>query len=141
MNSEIASVIEMLVERYVEMGDNAREINSGLCEEFAHDVHKHLQTSSQASARIVYTEDFEANGGGWNWGCAGPGGYVVDPPALLSQRDLEDVSGGHCWVMFEGRHYDSETSHGVKNFFELPFFQRAHKNLCVKNSPSYSRLK
>jgi hypothetical protein len=136
MNLDISSVIEMLLKEYGESGDDARSINSGLCEEFAHDVVKHLKSSPQAVPHIVYTEDFEAPGGGWNWGGAGPGGSVVDAPKSLSKNQLEGVSGGHCWVFLEGKHYDSEVPQGVENFFDLPFFQRAYKRLCVKYTPS-----
>lgn len=31
---------------------------------------------------------------------------------------------GHVWILFEGKHYDAEAPHGVKDFSDLPIFKR-----------------
>lgn len=36
---------------------------------------------------------------------------------------------GHCWLKYRGKHYDSEATHGVKNWKNLPIFKRARETL------------
>ncbi len=72
----------------------AREVNSGLCEDFAIDL-----SESLPEAEVLYTEDFI------DW-------------------DSDDYPGGHAWVSYQGKYYDAECLNGVTDWKSLPFFLR-----------------
>jgi hypothetical protein len=38
---------------------------------------------------------------------------------------IDKISFHHAYIMFEGKYYDSETSDGVEDWRELPFYSRA----------------
>jgi|TARA_R110002167_G_scaffold31876_2_gene104210 hypothetical protein len=38
---------------------------------------------------------------------------------------------GHVWVYYNGKHYDAEAFNGVKNFWDLPIYQRQLKSLDI----------
>lgn len=49
--------------------------------------------------------------------------------AYLAERCTENYIEdpnlpGHCWIEHDGRHYDSETPHGVADWRDLPIFVR-----------------
>lgn len=49
---------------------------------------------------------------------------------LLHTEDVYEFGahgypGGHCWILADGLHYDSETPNGAMSWMDLPFFQRA----------------
>lgn len=88
----ITEVIEMLVRLYTWVfGTTAYSINSGLCEEFAHDV----------AAIIPGAEAL--------WG-----DEVADPAV-----DDLDTYAYHCIVRYDGRFYDSEHPQGVADFRDM----------------------
>jgi len=70
------------------------DVNSGQCEHFAQTLCVTLP-----GARLQYIEEFV----GW---------------------DSPDYPGGHIWVLYNGRLYDSETPLGVTHWTELPIYQR-----------------
>lgn len=75
-------------------GISAYDVNSGECENFAQDLQKTLPGS-----RLQYIEEF-------------------------FEFASRDWPGGHIWVLYEGRLYDSESPTGVTQWSELPFYQR-----------------
>ncbi|QBJ02559.1 putative dual-specificity phosphatase [Pseudomonas phage Psa21] len=76
-----------------------QEVNTGKCEDFATDF-----VDLFPEGEIVGTDNFAD----WHHG-AWP--------------------GGHCWIMFKGKHFDSEALDGVDCWKDLPFFKRALKNM------------
>lgn len=73
---------------------DAASVNAGMCEEFAEALSAQLPGSE-----VVYTENYV------DWGSAA-------------------YPGGHAWVCYEGRFYDSECLEGVSDWRSLPFFLR-----------------
>lgn len=56
---------------------------------------------------------------------------TMEPPDWFGWDKLNELSrcahfdaGTHVWLHCDGLHYDSECCHGVRNPFELPFFER-----------------
>ena len=65
----------------------------------------------------------------------------VEPTQGLSWNDLNEISksvgfcsGTHEWIHLNGMHYDVESPKGVKNFLELPFFQRIISDWKLENT-------
>lgn len=73
-----------------------KDINSGLCEDFALIVVKKMGGYKENLYELC-TEDFV---------------------------DFGELSG-HVWIYYNGKHYDSECVNGVKNWKDLPFFKRS----------------
>lgn len=67
-------------------------INQGACEYFANSFIHHFP-----AGEIVYTDNFAH----WQHG---------------------KWPGGHCWIVSEGRHYDSQSLLGVNRWTDLPFY-------------------
>lgn len=88
--------LELFLENWLEENglENPAAVNCGMCEEFAIDLSNELVDS-----QVVYTEDFI------DW-------------------DSPDYPGGHCWVKYEGKFYDSECLEGVYDWRHLEFFKR-----------------
>lgn len=106
----IHEAIPALVEYYIrEYQSNAYKINCGLCEDFAHDL------------VFVLGED----------------PYKHTCPIEIRWHDeMPDCSEyeadwwAHCFVVYQGRFYDSEASTGVDTWRDLPSF----KNNPVRHS-------
>lgn len=95
MTMNITKTIEYLLKtKYSEM--SPLFINIGQCEDFAIDV-----TKIVPEAKAVWSYDW------------------YDVSALTIMQEL---SIGHCFVVFNNRFYDSETSLGVNDLLNLPFF-------------------
>ena len=98
--TEIEDLIDATVCIYERLyGQEAYDINCGNCENFAHDVIRLL--------------------GGW-----------TDDLKAVWQDDMKDctsreVDESHCFIMFNGRFYDSQCSEGVDQWRELPVFASA----------------
>lgn len=73
---------------------DASEINTGTCDDFAHDV-------------MALWPDVEAI-----W-------YDV-----LALEECQCIEGTHCVIVCGGRYYDSECPDGVGDWMELPYFRR-----------------
>ncbi len=70
------------------------EINTGGCENFAQAMLHYFP-----DGELTYTEDYVC------WDHCNP------------------WPGGHCWIVSNGRHYDSEALDGVTNWTDIPFFK------------------
>jgi len=80
-------------------GRLAKDINYGLCHKFAEYVLREVNEEGFAASAI--------------WGCD------TDPGL--------DALGCHCFVIHEGRYYDSEALDGVDDPYDLPFYKRMAK--------------
>ena len=135
------SVILSTLSKYLDEGYSAQQVNSGQCEDFALDVRSSLEKSLQMEVVVVYTEDFESSdGSGWNWAGLGPGGCRIDPLPSEDKESLNHVFGGHCWLVYRGKHYDCESPDGVNNFFDLQFFRRSLDRVKEKQSKLRYRM-
>lgn len=79
----------------------AKEINNGMCGEFARNViAEHPQARQKVWQELVPWNTYDTAAG--------------------------HIFGDHVWIVYDvtGRHYDAESPNGVKNFWELPHFQR-----------------
>lgn len=72
------------------------DINTGGCERFAKAMLHYFPTGE-----LVWTEDYVC----WD--------------------HCEPWPGGHCWILYEGKHYDSCTLEGAANWFDLPYFKES----------------
>lgn len=117
-----------------------RAINDGPCAAFAGAVHARL--GADPRILIIRTADFRASG------CFGSPRIkskrvkqispASKPPAPLSWGDLDTlgiIQDAHCWLMFQGRHYDAEAPEGVDSLFDLPFFRCALVDRIVRRQP------
>lgn len=98
------------------------DVNSGSCGEFAYAVLERLPEDS--------------------------GVEIVSTGTFLEQKGLESygVKGefsNHVWLVFNGEHFDLERPSGVKEFIELPYFQREikYKELSLSDQEFYLFLK
>ena len=75
---------------------STKEINCGLCEEFAMNIISIL------------------------------GGYADNLTELCNQNfpEMGDKFPYHVWIRFNELHYDSECPCGVKDHYDLPIFKR-----------------
>jgi len=92
----IGEQVELVTEKY---GDSAMEINSGNCELFA----------------IGVIEAF----GGYRLGA-----WECWADAMTDCSTQEGHTWSHCFIIFQGRYYDSECPEGVNAWRDLPFFVR-----------------
>lgn len=145
---DLASVVSGVLAKWMSSGltNDAREINrgeaaGGCCSDFCSAVVEALGGVVKASALGVSDigvdqfmqpgEDEFDEGNPLDRALLNKHWPDVIPPDGLSWDDLDRFSemagfnpGTHVWIEFDGFHFDSECTHGVKNFFDLPFFQR-----------------
>lgn len=139
-NTVTAAVIALREEFIAKGAKSAQEINQGSCEDFACELVSLLNSNGISSAKDISVNEYlqsAADADDNNYG------YPFDreelenefpgfkPPSDLGLDDLDDISsfasfspGTHIWTFCNGLHYDAEAPEGVKNFLELPFFQR-----------------
>lgn len=103
-----------------------REINQGLCEDFAQFIIK-----LYPEAKMHGLEEFQKSDTYFDWALLARNGITA--PAGFTEQQIDDFNlGGHLWITFRGRHYDAECPNGVTNFFELPFFKRQIEQKVLK---------
>lgn len=124
----ISDAIHALRDLYLFQGQvsSYRQINCGLCVEFAEQIEEMIPSAEQMS-NDFFVEDIDE---GWN----GDGSDKWDAELLASVRSIpqtpysleiaNQIEGYHRWILLDGLHYDAECPEGVKNFFDLPFFKR-----------------
>jgi hypothetical protein len=83
---------------------NAYDINNGLCDQFAFDIMKKIEGSE-----YFWGDELEDE----FWGMEKAHGI---------KRWGEEHGFGHCFIVFEGRYYDSEAPEGVDHPKDLPFY-------------------
>lgn len=102
----ITHAINLLCDRYFEDLDKTPEqINCGNCGCFA--------------------DDLESFGFGVAvWGDSL--GYSCWTPGIENHNEdwFTHIAPGHCFIMYEGKFYDSECSEGCEYADQLPFYQR-----------------
>jgi hypothetical protein len=111
---------------------SAREINAGLCEEFAYEVLNHLGWTDGQQADVIEYANLTGPVGCevadevfyldtlTRFGIPLPAGITVD---RLNEVGLGFV-GTHVFIRCEGRFYDAECPSGVTSPFSLPFAER-----------------
>lgn len=114
-------------------GLSPEEINDGNCEEFAVEVIRKMG-GENPDLHEIWVENFLVDGGDYRINGKEP---AFDWPLLEAHwktpkpenHEVFDRVGGcnHCFILHQGRFYDSETPDGVDSFFELPFYQRQIK--------------
>lgn len=108
------------------------EINSGLCCDFAEEVDEMIKGCEIISNdRFMDREDFDVWNGDkddvWNNEILLEYGGLLPKHLTISELN-HIIRGYHCWIYYNGKHYDAETPLGVQNLFDLPFFQRHLNN-------------
>ena len=121
--------------------DDFERINSGYCEEFAAEVLTYLRSSFKGGSRDVHEfglEDVQMpdetesdRGAPLDQALLARAWPDVEPTHDLTWDEVDDLfkaagfcAGTHVWIHFDGLHYDAERPEGVRNFLELPFFDR-----------------
>lgn len=94
------------------------KINSGLCEEFAYEVHERFEHRHLVG--VMYTEELLDEDDQLEFDRPG----IVVPEGLSRQEMAEVRLGGHCFLTMKGRWYDAECPEGVDNVLDLPIFRR-----------------
>lgn len=107
---------------------SAQEINSGLCETFAHEAVQSVPEGFRAMVHEIGIEEvIDPDRRGFLWG---PG---VMPPEGNDESEMdalfETLLAGHAWIMAGDsatrmRHFDAECPEGVESFLDLPLFRR-----------------
>lgn len=129
--TNMSNIIFNLREEYLSKGlaKDFQEINCGQCVDFADEVESLCWEASSLSNDHFILEREDSDG--WNgdeqdkWDEDWLKHYGSLPPEPYTVKDLTDkIKGYHCWIYFEGKHYDAECPEGVANMFDLPFFQR-----------------
>jgi hypothetical protein len=78
----------------------AADINTGYCWNFSHDVIKKVPGANEV---------------------VNPISNAIDLPSTARKDDLYLPT--HSWVLYQGRHYDSEAPEGVDYWWQLPIYQ------------------
>ena len=91
----IETIIDAVCDRYFRLySQTAQEINCGNCESFAHDV-----VGILGSGEVFWHEE------------------------LLDCSKREAAYWSHCFILYNGKAYDSETPKGVNRWRDLPCFR------------------
>lgn len=140
---DITECILELREEYLNSGEvtTYREINSGLCEEFALEALARV-TAGKANLYEACGENFlDEEGDGWDFSLL-KSFWGITPPKTTTRKILNAIPfGGHVFIAdpVAKRFYDSECPEGVASFFDLPFYQRcihSYKNGLIKQPVS-----
>jgi len=131
LESKSNKLKESFIKRMKKYKCSAEKINSGYCEDIAHDV---LRDLGGKSSKLYIIDD------GWFWSSKKPitryiknkfGEYwdldKLDEYGTLPfpEKDLKNFElTGHTWIYYNGKHYDAETLDGVDNFWMLPIYKR-----------------
>lgn len=128
----ISDVIkEVAAEFMYENQCSLKDINSGMCPEFADEVIERMGGYSDnldcghvdqfydefGDQETGWNEIRTKNGATWSKDMLDKYGY---PPIPLDDFHM----GHHQWIIYNGRHYDAETPNGVKTPWELLFYKR-----------------
>ena len=120
----IASTIYKLIDHYERTGVPPCEINTGECMNFADNLDVELSRIGLKGHDILSDAFFYDPFGD------------LDPDELYDPKDYGSTPTydykkygmpGHYWIVYNNRHYDSESPIGVDNFFELETFKRWKK--------------
>ena len=114
-----------------------REINQGLCVDFAEDI---LDISTRRfgdaiDSLEVVSEDYlkcvddKTDEEVWDIVALREEYHSHVPDGLTTQQLNANDTGYHVWLEFQGLFFDSECHEGVKNLFDLPFYQRFTKRI------------
>lgn len=106
-----SDVSEIIARMVLSFGKAPRDINNGMCEDFALSVVRELMDAGELGALVVDVTWFDEE---WN----------------------DDFKPWHAWVYLDGRWYDAEAPHGVDDWEDLPFFKSWREDGIVpKRSP------
>ena len=101
----ITQEIENLCDQYYDqLGLTAKKINSGECGNFAADI-----------VDLGFGEDI--------WGDELPYNYWSKSIQEIWDEFLEFYAGGHCFIRYNGKYYDSQCPQGCNYPNELPYYQ------------------
>lgn len=125
---------------YLADGHSLWDIGNGLCENFAYDVldivigdgwqvleNQDGRNWSSMATECLFAAPPEGSdySDRWNWDALRDMYQIEIPEDQQPDHDAIIIeSPSHCWVYFEGLHYDCEHPDGVSNFFDLNFFRR-----------------
>lgn len=121
----IGETIRKLRKEYVKTNNlpDIKSINGGYCVEFAEDI-EYVIKGAECSSNDSFVQDGWDGDGGDEWNETLLKEVNSFPPAPYTLKTVNLIQGYHCWIQFNGKHYDAECPDGVVNFFELPFFRR-----------------
>lgn len=130
---KISPLVYKLIEEFTrENYCTSKEINSGLCEDFAmaliEEMGGYKNNLFELTSDMFYS-DFPEDVNDWSGIIRTIDGAVwsKDMLSLYGYPDRDVIKlhiGHHVWVYYNGLHYDSEAPRGVKTPWNLPFFQR-----------------
>ena len=125
--------------RYMASGHSLWDIGNGLCENFADDVldivigenWRHLEGVDGLDWHSLSTEclfaapDDDGHQVTWDWDLLEHRyGLTVSDRKREACNKIVIESPNHCWIWFQGRHYDCEHPQGKASPFGLNFFRR-----------------
>lgn len=142
--AEIASAILEARKGYLKRGMSLFDIGNGYCYEFAEEVMDRVFGEAwrfhegQHGWQTLESEQLYLPPKGssctigaetWDWDLLEKHWSIAVPNWDRARHDALVPQGpSHCWIFFDGRHYDCEHPEGVKSFFELNFFRRWLEN-------------
>lgn len=86
------------------------EINSGLCDDFAVDVAGYF--FGVDTAQTLFFRELN--------------GFKL--VTYVDYSKFDDELDPHIWIVYNGKHYDSEAPNGVKSHYDLPIYKRQFNN-------------
>jgi hypothetical protein len=139
LNDKLQNIIAHVGNKYSkERGKTPQQLNSGECEDIAHDVIKKIGGETINTFIIddgwFWSSDniskYKTKGGEY-WNVENLKKYGEPPMGYenLGKLDLD----GHVWIYSNGKHYDIETLYGVDNFWNLPIYKRQLRNIDNNN--------
>ena len=121
--------IDQLKKEWLEKyGIEACDINKSECVNFAEALAEVLSEAGYADVEILTTDLFFDTA--TELAKEDEGEILYDPSDYGSVKPENfqwTKNGYHGWIYVDGKHYDSDTSNGVENFYDLPIFVAKRK--------------
>lgn len=117
----ISSVIEKIIRRYTnDYGIPKCEINTGECENFMYTVSDTLKKEYGINVDTLSDAMFYDPFNKYD----DPGIQIPEDVGSKTLWDYKTIGmPAHYWIMYKGKHYDSDSPIGTDNFFKLKTFQ------------------
>lgn len=127
----VTSTILSIRDSYMDKGNLKyySEINAGLCCEFAEDVVYTLRELTKCKPQVfssdyLMIEENDDLSDRWDIDILKSRSDVQLPDGFTF-NDLNNMNiGYHVWITYKSLHFDAECPQGVRNIFDLPFYQR-----------------
>lgn len=140
--SALTAAIRAKAAGYIANGDRANDygINNGMCDTLADEVVEELGGETDDLFTVwgenltAVGEDGFADCHTWDIALLGRISPNNHPTHGLTWDDVNGHIPNHCWIIFNGRHYDAEAPEGVDNLFDLPLCRRMMRGVLIEKT-------